>query len=64
MSTKDLVRDLLDRLPDDCSLNDVLYHVYVVQAAQQGLEDAAAGRTSSHEQVASTLRQRHFGTGA
>ena len=32
MTTKDTVRALLDRLPDDCSLEDVQYHLYVVQA--------------------------------
>ena len=31
MTTKDMVRALLDRLPDDCSLEDVQYHLYVVQ---------------------------------
>jgi hypothetical protein len=32
METKDTVRALLERLPDDCTLDDVLYHLYVVQA--------------------------------
>ena len=32
MTAKDTVRALLDRLPDDCSLDDVQYHLYVVQA--------------------------------
>jgi predicted transcriptional regulator len=58
VTTKDIVRDLLDRLPDDCSLNDVLYQLYVVEAAQKGLADAAAGRTRPHEQVAAELRQK------
>ena len=42
--TKIMVRELLDRLPDDCSLDDVLYHLYVVQRVEQGLADADAGR--------------------
>ena len=62
-AAKELVRELLDRLSDDCSLSDVLYHLYIVQGARQDLADAAVERTSSHEQVASTLRHRHFETG-
>jgi hypothetical protein len=58
MTAKDTVRTLLDRLPDDCSLDDVLYHVYVVQATNRGVADADAGRTISHEQVAAELRRK------
>ncbi len=58
MKTKETVRTLLDRLPDDCSIDDVLYHLYVIQTIEQGQADARAGRTISHEQVAETLRQK------
>ncbi len=30
MEAKETVRALLDRLPDDCSLDEVLYHLYVL----------------------------------
>ncbi len=56
--TKETVRALLDRLPDDCSLDDVLYHLYVIQAVEQGRADAAAGRTVSHQEVAEALRRK------
>jgi predicted transcriptional regulator len=58
MKAKDTVRALLDRLPDDCSLDEVLYHLYVVQAAGRGLADAQAGRTIPHEQVDAELRRK------
>ena len=64
MPTKETVRALLDRLPDDCSLEDVLYHLYVIQAIEQGRADAAAGRTVSHQEVAEALRRKWLvGTG-
>ena len=56
--TKATVKALHDRLPDDCSLDDVLYHLYVIQAVERGLEDVAQGRTISHEVVAETLRRK------
>jgi len=58
VKTKDTVRDLLDKLPDDCTLEDVLYHLYVLQAIDRGLEDAEAGRTIPHEEVAEEMRRK------
>ena len=64
-STKQTVREVLDRLPDDCSLDDVLYHLYVVQQVEQGLAEAAAGRVTPHAEVAQQLRRRwSIGDGA
>jgi predicted transcriptional regulator len=58
MTAKDTVRQLLDRLPDDCSLDDVQYHLYVVQAVARGDADARAGRVIPHEQVEAELRRK------
>ena len=58
MQTKQAVRDLLDRLPEDCSLDEVLYHLYVLQAVQAGLADADAGRVVPHSEVADALRRK------
>jgi len=58
MTTKDTVRALLDRLPESCSLEDVQYHLYVLQAVAQGDTDIAAGNTVPHEQVESELRRK------
>jgi hypothetical protein len=58
VTAKETVRALLDRLQDDCSLDDVLYHLYVVQAVALGAADADAGRVLSHEQVALELRRK------
>ncbi|MGI8783671.1 MAG: hypothetical protein ACR2L2_08500 [Acidobacteriota bacterium] len=58
MQTKETVKAVLNRLPDDCSLDDVLYHLYVVQAVARGQADTEAGRTLSHEQVAEALRRK------
>ncbi len=58
MEAKEAVRALLDRLPDDCRMEDVLYHVYVLQAIARGQADVAAGRTIPHEQVEEELRRK------
>jgi predicted transcriptional regulator len=58
MKTKERVRELLGRLPEDCSVDDVLYHLYVIQQVDRGLADIEAGRTIPQEEVARELRRK------
>lgn len=58
MTTKETVHAVLNRLPEDCSLDDVLYHLYVAQAVQEGRSDADAGLTIPHDQVEAELRRK------
>jgi predicted transcriptional regulator len=41
---KEQVRRLLDRLPDNASLEDIQYHIYVREKIERGLQDVAEGR--------------------
>lgn len=50
-TTKQEVSDLLKRLPDDCTLEDVQYHLYVIQKIERGLKDAEEGRFYTQEEV-------------
>ena len=50
-TAKQEVNDLLKRLPDDCTLEDVQYHLYVLQKIERGLKDAAEGRVYTQEDV-------------
>jgi len=45
------VSNLLNRLPDDCTLEDVQYHLYVLQKIERGLKDAEEGRVYTQEEV-------------
>jgi hypothetical protein len=58
MEAKQVVRDLLDGLPDDCTLDEVLYHLYVLQRLSQGLVEAESGQIVPHAEVERQLRQR------
>jgi len=52
MSTaKEQVEELLDKLPDDCSLEDIQYHLYVIEKVRNGLEVADSQGTLSQEEV-------------
>ena len=50
-STKEQLRELIERLPDDCTVEDVQYHLYVQQKVERGLEDVRAGRVLSQDEV-------------
>ena len=47
---------LIDGLPDDATWDDVMYHVYVRQRIDAGIEDADAGRVMDVDEV-----RRRFG---
>lgn len=50
-SAKQEVLKLLDTLPEEASLEDIQYHLYVLQCIGRGREDVEAGRTLSQEEV-------------
>jgi predicted transcriptional regulator len=54
-TAKDQVQQILQVLPEDASLEDIQYHIYVRQKIQQGLEDSEAGRVVSHAEVQQRL---------
>lgn len=58
MQVKRSVQALPDWLPDDCGLDDVQYHLYVLQSIERGRADANAGRTISHQEVVRELRKK------
>lgn len=58
VNTKERIQELLARLPDDCSIDDILYHLYVVQQIDRGLADVGAGPTISQEEAAEELRRK------
>ena len=52
-TAKDEIRELLERLPEDCSVEDIQYHIYVRQKIQKGLDAAREGKVISQEEVES-----------
>ena len=50
-TAKDEVRKLLDHLPDDASLEDIQYQVYVLDEIRRGSEEIERGEGIDHEDV-------------
>ncbi|MFZ0539445.1 MAG: hypothetical protein WA261_21650 [Candidatus Sulfotelmatobacter sp.] len=58
MSTaKEQVESLLHKLPENCSLEDIQYHLYVLDKVRHGLEEAEQQGTISQDDVEKRLSQ-------
>jgi len=56
MSTaKQQVESLLHKLPENCSLEDIQYHLYVLDKVRHGLDDARQLGTLSQKDVEQRL---------
>ncbi len=56
-TVKGEVRELLDQLPDDITLEDVQYHLSIRQRVKLGLDDVAAGRLVGQHEVEQRMRR-------
>jgi len=56
-SAKEEVMELLKGLPDDSTLEEIQYHLYVRQKVQRGIQDAEAGRVITTEELLERVDQ-------
>ena len=56
-TAKQEVEQLLTHLPDDTSLEDIQYHLYVLEKIKKGRDDIVAGRSHTHEQARERLHR-------
>jgi len=56
-TVKDEVVEMIQRLPDGCTLEDIQYHLYVRQLVEEGLKDIEEGRTVPHEEAKRRMRK-------
>lgn len=48
---KDEVRTLLNNLPDDCTIEDIQYHLYIAEKIQKGIQRSQNEKTYSQEEA-------------
>ena len=56
-TAKEEVRRLLDALPDDASLEDVQYSIYVRERIERGRKEADAGKVIEQDEIESRMRR-------
>lgn len=48
---------MIKKFPEDASLNEIMYHLYVRKKILLGLQDAEQGKTIPHEEVMKKLKK-------
>jgi len=49
VAIKEEVQEMIRNLPDNCTYEDIQYHLYVVEKVKNGLNRAENGEVSSHQ---------------
>jgi len=47
IAVKQEVQDMIKNLPDNCSYEDIQYHLYVIEKVKKGIERAKKGEVVS-----------------
>lgn len=50
-------QELLNNLPDDSTLEDIQYHLYVLEKIRRGQDDIRDGRRCTHEEAKERLHR-------
>ena len=51
ISDKEAAKQIIEDLPDDATLEDIMYAIYVRKKIERGLRDIEVGNTVSHQDV-------------
>ena len=54
-SIKQLIRDVVEKLPPDATVEDAMERLYLMAKIERGLAQADAGQTISHDEVRARL---------
>ncbi|MBM4026348.1 MAG: hypothetical protein FJ280_13240 [Planctomycetes bacterium] len=63
-TAKDEIQSLLQKLPDDCTFEDVQYHLYVIEKIRRGIERAESEGAVSQEEVERRLASKESYVGS
>lgn len=54
---KEVARAILDRLPDDCTIEDVQCELFILGRIRRGLESIERGEVTPHEEVKQRMQK-------
>lgn len=57
ISVKHNVAQLLSKLPDDCTYEDIQYHLYVIEKINKGIQRAEKEGVLTQEEVEKSLEK-------
>jgi predicted transcriptional regulator len=57
MTVKEQVLDVITKMPDDSTLDDIGYRLYVIESVQKGLDELDRGEYLTHDQTREKLQK-------
>lgn len=57
MTVKERACEVISRMPEDATFEDIQYHLYVLECIERGERDIEDGRLLSHAEVENRLAQ-------
>lgn len=57
-SAKQMIVEVVQRLPDDATIEDAMERLYFLQKIERGMADVATGRVVPHEEVLRVFEER------
>ncbi|MHA1193722.1 MAG: hypothetical protein ACTSP9_15770 [Promethearchaeota archaeon] len=55
---KEEIIELIKKLPEDTTIDDIMYHLYVKKKIIAGIEEIEQGKVVPHEQVMENAKKR------
>jgi len=55
---KEEIIELIRKLPEDATIDDIMYHLYVKKKILAGIEDIEQGKVVPHEKVMENAKER------
>jgi predicted transcriptional regulator len=55
---KEEIIDLIRKLPEDATIDDIMYHLYVKKKILAGIKDIEQGKVVPHEKVMENAKER------
>lgn len=50
-TAKQIVTEMIPTLPDDCSMEEIIYHLDVIRKVEEGIKSLDEGKGIPHEEV-------------
>ena len=58
VTAKQTAHELIDQLPENATLNDIMYELYVKQKIERGMQASNEGRVTPHKAVKTRYSDR------
>jgi hypothetical protein len=58
-NAKEMVRQLIEQLPESATLNDIMYELYVRQKIELGIQASREGRVTPAQEVFDSIADKY-----